>query len=98
MPTTMVGRGDESELYLLHHDRLVRAVARVVNAPAALVEDACQAAWLILLRRQPDRGPTLFGWLRTVAVHEAYRLSREDRRHAWLEDLAERGGVGGVRG
>ena len=91
MPRTIVGRGDEAELYLLHHDRLVRAVARVVNAPAALVEDACQTAWLILLRRQPDRGPTLFGWLRTVAVHEAYRLSGEDCRHARLEELAEGG-------
>src|SRR5215211_4024040 len=89
MPRTIVGRGDESELYLLHHERLVRAVARVVNAPAALVEDACQTAWLVLLHRQPDRGPTLFGWLRTVAMREAYRLSREERRHARLEDLAE---------
>src|SRR3954470_14753985 len=91
MPRTIVGRGDEAELYLRHHERLVRAVARVVNAPAALVEDACQTAWLVLLRRQPDRGPTLFGWLRTVAVHEAYRLSREERRHARLEALAEGG-------
>src|SRR3954470_4315301 len=55
MPRTIVGRGDEADLYLLHHERLVRAVARVVSAPAALVEDACQTAWLILLRRQPDR-------------------------------------------
>jgi len=91
MPSTTVGRGDEAELYLRHHDRLVQAVGRVVNAPAALVEDACQTAWLVLLRRQPDRGPTLFGWLRTVAVHEAYRLSRVDRRHAQLEDLVEGG-------
>jgi hypothetical protein len=30
---------------------------------------------LILLRRQSDRGPTLFGCLRTVAVHEADRRS-----------------------
>jgi DNA-directed RNA polymerase specialized sigma24 family protein len=92
MPTTIVGRGDEAELYLLHHDRLLRAVARAVNEPAALVEDACQTAWLILLRRQPDRGPTLFAWLRTVAVHEAYRLSRDDHRHARLEDLTDGGG------
>jgi DNA-directed RNA polymerase specialized sigma24 family protein len=90
MPTTIVGRGDEAELYLLHHDPLVRAVARMVNAPAALVEDACQTAWLILLRRQPDRD-TVFAWLRIVAVHEAYRLSREERRHARLEALAEGG-------
>jgi DNA-directed RNA polymerase specialized sigma24 family protein len=92
MPSTIVGRGDEADLYARYHDRLVRTVARAVNAPAALVEDACQAAWLILLRRQPDRGPTLFGWLRTVAVHEAYRLWREDRRDARLEDLGDADG------
>src|SRR5215213_1609955 len=84
MPTTIVGRGDEAELYLLHHDRLVRAVARMVNAPAALIEDACQTAWLILLRRQPDR-ERVFGWLRTVAIHEAYRLSGLERRDARLD-------------
>jgi DNA-directed RNA polymerase specialized sigma24 family protein len=88
MPSTIVG--DEGELYLRYHDRLVRAVARTVNAPPALVEDACQTAWLILLRRQPDR-PTVFGWLRTVAVREAYRLWRGDRRQASLEDLSPTG-------
>jgi hypothetical protein len=55
MPTTVVGQGDEGELYRPLNDRLVRSVARTVNAPAALVEDACQTAWVILLRRQPDR-------------------------------------------
>jgi len=54
-------------------------------------EDACQIAWVILLRRQPDRGPMLFGWLRTVAIHEAYRLSRAERRDIRLEDLGDRG-------
>lgn len=89
MATTTPGaqRGDEADLYRLHQRKLVRAVGAIVNAPEALVEDACQSAWTILLRRQPDRGPTLFAWLRTVAVHEAYRLSGEDRRDARLEDL-----------
>ena len=79
-------RGDEAELYLLHHERLVRSVARVVSAPRALIEDACQTAWLILLRRQPDRS-SVFAWLRTVAVHEAYRLCQADRRAARLDVL-----------
>lgn len=69
-------RGDEESLYREHHRRLVLAVRRRVNLPIDLIEDACQSAWTILLRRQPDRGPTLFAWLRTVAVHEAYALSR----------------------
>ena len=79
-------RGDEAELYRRHHRDLVRSVARRVNAPAELIEDACQTAWTILLRRQPDRD-RVFGWLRAVAIHEAYRLSRAERRDARLEDF-----------
>jgi RNA polymerase sigma factor (sigma-70 family) len=91
-------RGDEGELYRLHHRGLVRAVARSVTASEELIEDACQTAWMILLRCQPDRSPTLFWWLRTVAVHQAYRLSRQERRDVRMEDLArdgERDAVGG---
>lgn len=79
-------QGDEDALYRRHHDELLRAVAHVVRAPRALIEDACQTAWLKLLRNQPDR-PAVFGWLRTVAIHEAYRLSRLSRREAHLELL-----------
>ena len=61
-----------------HHAALRRGVARTVNASPELIEDACQAAWTILLRAQPDRSPTLLAWLRTVAVHEAYRLLHRD--------------------
>ena len=83
--------GDEADLYRRHHHELVRSVRRAVNASGELVEDACQSAWLILLRRQPERGPMLFRWLRTVAIHEAYRLSRAERRELRLEDLAHAG-------
>jgi len=85
-------RGDEGELFRQHHRSLMCAVARSVNAPEELIEDACQCAWTILLHCQPDRTPTLFAWLRTVAVHQAYRLSRQERRDARLEDLAGDGG------
>jgi RNA polymerase sigma factor (sigma-70 family) len=84
-------RGDEDELFRLHHRSLVRAVARSVNASEELIEDACQNAWEALMRCQPDRSPALFGWLRAVAVHKAYRLSRQERRDVRLEDLAEDG-------
>jgi RNA polymerase sigma factor (sigma-70 family) len=83
-------RGDEADLYLLHHEHLVRSVARTVGAPRALIEDACQTAWLILLRRQPDR-TRVFGWLRTVAVREAYRLCGADRRDVRLDVLGADG-------
>jgi DNA-directed RNA polymerase specialized sigma24 family protein len=79
-----VTRGDEADLYLRHHRALVRSVGCAVSAPRALIEDACQTAWLILLRRQPAR-ERVFAWLRTVAIHEAYRLSRVERREARLD-------------
>lgn len=82
-------RGDESELYGQHQATLLRAVTRQVKAPPALIEDACQRAWLILLRRQPDRGPTLFAWLRTVAVREAWALSSTQRRTVALDELTD---------
>lgn len=78
--------GDEDELYRRHHRDLQRAVAHVVRAPRELIEDACQTAWAILMRCQPDRY-AIFGWLRIVAIHEAYRLSAIDRRDARLERL-----------
>lgn len=79
-------RGDEADLYRRHHRDLLRAVTRVVNAPPELIEDACQSAWTILLRRQPDR-VSIFAWLRVVAIHEAYRLCRAHQRDVHLEDL-----------
>ena len=76
--------GDEEELYRRHHRDLERSVARVVNAPRQLFEDACQTSWAILLRNQPDRR-AIFSWLRIVAIHEAYRLSAISRRDAHLD-------------
>jgi RNA polymerase sigma factor (sigma-70 family) len=80
-------RGDEDELYRLHHRDLQRAVACRVRAPRELIEDACQMAWMTLLRTQPERHAT-FAWLRRVAINEAYRLSDIDRRDARLDHLA----------
>jgi RNA polymerase sigma factor (sigma-70 family) len=79
-------RGDEGELYVRHHRDLQRVVAHAVNAPRELIEDACQNAWAILLRRQPER-PAIFGWLVIVATREAFRLSDRERRHLRLEAM-----------
>jgi DNA-directed RNA polymerase specialized sigma24 family protein len=84
-PAPAPPRGDEDALYRRHHRNLQLAVARAVNAPRELIEDACQTAWAIMLRHQPDRA-AVFAWLRVVAIHEAYRLSAADRG-AHLEDL-----------
>jgi hypothetical protein len=77
---------DADALYRAHHRELQRAVARVVRGPRELIEDACQTAWLTLLRTQPNHD-TVFAWLRVVAIHEAYRLSAIARRDASLERL-----------
>jgi RNA polymerase sigma factor (sigma-70 family) len=84
-------RGDEDELYRRHHRELHRAVARAVHAPRELIEDACQTAWAILLRSQPERH-AISGWLRVVAIREAHRLSAIDRRDARLQRLRPQDG------
>jgi RNA polymerase sigma factor (sigma-70 family) len=91
-PTTSTARrrGDEAELYRRHHQALLIAVSHAINGSGALIEDACQTAWTILLRRQPDRA-SVFAWLYVVAIHEAYRLSAIERRELHLEDLAIEG-------
>ena len=84
--TTSPFAGDEASLYREHAAALYRIVRSAVRGPDELVEDACQTAWLILLRRQPGRHSVL-PWLITVAIREAYRLSRRERRDVRLEDL-----------
>jgi RNA polymerase sigma factor (sigma-70 family) len=81
-------RGDEAALYAQHSDRLLRQVRAAVNTSDAIVEDACAAAWAILLRRQPDRTPTLGAWLRIVAIREAIRMDRRARSAVSMDVLA----------
>ncbi|MGI9100727.1 MAG: RNA polymerase sigma factor [Solirubrobacteraceae bacterium] len=68
-----------AELYTEHHATLQRHIAHRVNAPRALIEDACQAAWTRLASRHDialDSDHTR-GWLYTVAVREAWALTGE---------------------
>ena len=55
LPQAPAARGDEDRLHRQHHRDLHRAVARAVRAPREFIEDACQTAWAILLRTQPER-------------------------------------------
>jgi DNA-directed RNA polymerase specialized sigma24 family protein len=88
-------RGDEGDLYRRYHDELERAVAHAVHAPRELIEDACQNAWAIMLRAQPDR-VSIFGWLYVVATREAFRLCARDRRHIHLETMLPEGSCDAV--
>ena len=81
-------RGDEPQVFAAHHAALRARVARHVDTRSSNVDDACSFAWLQLLRYQPDRGKAL-EWLTTVAIREARRLDRADRRLARLEAAAE---------
>jgi RNA polymerase sigma factor (sigma-70 family) len=51
-----------------------------------VIEDACQFAWsrLVHHRKRVHRESAL-GWLVTTAVHEAFKLTRRERRDVSLE-------------
>ncbi len=83
---SQVVRGDEEALYRRHHRDLERVVAHAVRAPRELIEDACQTAWAIMLRSQPDR-TAIFAWLREVAKHETFALLARTRRESSGEEL-----------
>lgn len=73
------------QLYRRHATRLQRAVRSAIYGPDALIEDACSYAWLQLVRAKPN--PASFGWLYTVAIRQAWELSRRAIRECHLDDL-----------
>jgi DNA-directed RNA polymerase specialized sigma24 family protein len=78
--TTLERRDAIGAFFTAHATRLQTIVRRSAHAPERTIEDACQTAWTILLRR-PDitldeRG---LAWLTTVAIHEAWRLASTAR-------------------
>jgi DNA-directed RNA polymerase specialized sigma24 family protein len=76
--------GDEALLFAKHHAALRGRVRGVVKTSDANVDEACSFAWMQLIRRQPTRA-TVLAWLTTVAIREAIRLDRQDRRTAHFE-------------
>ena len=81
-------QGDEGTLFSRFAERLVRVVRRAVNTTPEIVEDACSFAWAQLVRCQPRR-ETIFNWLCTVAIREAIRLDRAERRLVTLDEVTE---------
>jgi RNA polymerase sigma factor (sigma-70 family) len=73
-------KGDEEALFAALAGEVRHVVSRIVNTDPATIEDACQFAWLQLLRCQPRR-ETVRAWLITVARNEAIRLHGIRRRH-----------------
>ena len=87
---------DIGELYTALSPKVRRIVARDVNAPKAVIDDACQVAWLhlVLHAARIERGAAL-SWLATTATREAFKQSRRARRDVSLErELDEEGELG----
>lgn len=78
--------GDVAQRYDELAPKLGSIVFRDVNAPAAVIEDACQFAWHRLLRHAHHIDPQgALSWLAKTAVREAIRLARRDARELSLE-------------
>jgi len=87
---TGIGAGDVGELYGALADRLEQIVRLDVRASDAVIEDACQVAWVRLLHhRQRVHRETVMAWLARTAVHEAFRLLRRARRELPLDALED---------
>lgn len=79
-----------AQLYAAQAVRVRRLVHLRLAAPDAVVEDACQVAWLRLVRnRGRVRRQTAGSWLVQVAAREALRLMEAGRRERPLEELEE---------
>ena len=71
-----------SDFYAAHAHRLRALVGSKTGAPSEAVADACQSAWVTLLRR-PDINLDARGlaWLTVVAVHEVHHHWRDRTRN-----------------
>ena len=81
---------DVEALYASVGRRLERVVRRDVDAPAAVIEDACQVAWIRLIRHA-DRieASAAFAWLLHTATREARRQQRRRGREVSLSAIPD---------
>jgi RNA polymerase sigma factor (sigma-70 family) len=87
-----VAEDEVGELYASLALRLRQIVGGRVQAPDAVIDDACQFAWSTLVRhRARIRRETALAWLATTAVREALKLLRSQRRELSWQDVAEHG-------
>jgi RNA polymerase sigma factor (sigma-70 family) len=88
----MSARADQIAALYAQQARLVqRQVTRRVNAPAAVIEDACQTAWERLCTH-PDVepvAPTAVKWLVVTAMREAWRRAAAREIPSDLTELGE---------
>jgi RNA polymerase sigma factor (sigma-70 family) len=84
--------GDVGELYGQLARRLEQIVRVDVRAPDVVIEDACQVAWMRLVRHgHRVHRDTVMSWLARTAVHEAFKLARRGQRELSFESACEEG-------
>jgi RNA polymerase sigma factor (sigma-70 family) len=87
---TVRRRVDVEALYASVGRRLERVVGRDVDAPAAVIEDACQVAWIRLIRHADRIEPgAAFAWLLHTATREARRQVRRRGREVSLAAIPD---------
>ncbi len=72
----------QHDLFAEHAAKLRRVVGGQVETSDANLDDACGFAWTQLVDAPPSRRGSIFAWLATVAIREAWRLHRSEHRDA----------------
>ena len=91
-PETRVVGCEVEDLYRTLAKQLEWVVRSDVQAPTTVIEDACQFAWARLVHhRGRIRRETVFGWLASTAMHEAFKLIRRGCREVSLDAEIEAG-------
>jgi RNA polymerase sigma factor (sigma-70 family) len=85
--------GEVAELYARSAGLVRGQVCSEVTAPEAVIDDACQFAWIRLLHHRHRVGrDRAVSWLITTALHEVFKLVQRDGRDLSLEQLLEEAG------
>lgn len=75
------------------HARSLRVIVRndVSHVHEAVVEDACQFAWMrLIVHASRIRGDTALNWLARTAINEAFKLLARQARDVSLEETEDR--------
>jgi RNA polymerase sigma factor (sigma-70 family) len=82
--------GEVAELYARAAGLVRGQVCSEVTAPEAVIDDACQFAWIRLLHHRHRVGrDRAVSWLITTALHEVFKLVRRAGHDLSLEQLVE---------
>jgi RNA polymerase sigma factor (sigma-70 family) len=85
--------GEVAELYARSAGLVRGQVCSEVTASDAVIDDACQFAWIRLLHHRHRVGrDCAVSWVITTALHEVFKLVRRDSHDLSLEELMEETG------